>query len=101
MKKITKESWFAPTTKETPWTNIRHPKTWQGWAVTILFIAVYISLFYAMIFLKEWYLYWFIFVVCIFSYPVIVDLTSDESYNYGSGISNAEISRILKEKRKK
>jgi len=101
MKRITKESWFMPNSKEFRWIDRGRPITWQGWTITSLFLILYIILFYAVFSFKEWAQLW-ILITCWMWLPfkIAVSLTSDQP-KLSSGITNKEISRRLKEKREK
>lgn len=43
MKRITRESWFAPISKELPWRKRGHPITWQGKLAQAIFLILFIS----------------------------------------------------------
>ncbi len=102
MKRITKKPWFMPVSKEIKWKDRGRPITWQGWAFTIFYaILMIILVLYSPFISNEDYMFYrLIFVFGILPYLIVVRLTSDTD-NKPSGITNAEISRMLKEKRKK
>ena len=101
MKRITKEPWFMPVSKEIKWKDRGRPITWQGWAFTIFYVILMIILVIYLPFFLNGELGIFKFIILGWSwllYFIVVRLTSDKPVS--SGISNAEISRMLKEKRK-
>jgi len=101
MKRITKEPWFMPTSKEIKWKDRGRPITWQGWAFTTLYVILIIILVIYLPFFLNGELGIFKSIILVWSwlpYLIVVRLTSDKPVS--SGITSAEISRMLKEKRK-
>ncbi len=102
MKRITKKPWFMSASKEIKWKDRGRPITWQGWAFTIFyFISIIFLGYYAPFFINEYGTFFpFILGLSMLLYLIVVRLTSDTD-NSPSGITSAEISKMLKEKRKK
>lgn len=95
MKRITKKSWFIRG----------RPITWQGWAFTIFYYIFMIFLGLNISFFLNVFdiFYPLILGLFILPYILVVRLTTDIDTDIDtspSGITNAEISRMLKEKRK-
>lgn len=90
-----------PFSKEIKWKDRGRPITWQGWTFTIFyFISIIFFGYYAPIFINEYDIFFpLIFGFSLLPYMVVVRLTTDTDDN-PSGITSAEISRMLKEKRK-
>lgn len=101
MKRITKKPWFMSASKDINRKNRGRPITWQGWAFTIFYFISSVFLgYYAPFFRNENITFTpFIFGLITLIYLIVVRLTSDTD-NSPSGITRAEISKMLKEKRK-
>ncbi|MDO9045781.1 MAG: hypothetical protein Q7U35_10840 [Methanobacteriaceae archaeon] len=102
MKRITKKPWFMSSSKEIKWKDRGRPITWQGWAFTIFYVILMIILvLYLPFFLNEYDIFYpLLFGLSMLPYLIVVRLTSDTD-NSPSGITSAEISKMLKDKRKK
>lgn len=109
MKRITKEPWFNPRSKALG-SKSERPITWQGWAILIVYISIFIALilFYILYFdSHEWRSVLFILVLGSWiPFRLVVTLTSDNLF-FGNVdkqrepcVSSAEIRRKLNEKRK-
>lgn len=99
MKRMTKTPWFSHVSKEINWKDRGRPITWQGWTFTIFYVILMFILWLPFLLNRSDKFYTFLLVFFILPYLLAVRLTSDTDKN-PSGITNAKISRMLKEKRK-
>ena len=101
MKRITKKPWFTSASKEIKWKDRGRPINWQGWAFTIFYVILMIILVLYLLFFLNRHdpFYTLILGLSMLPYLIVVRLTSDTD-NSPSGITNADISKMLKEKRK-